>query len=84
MFKVVKAFYDLQDVTETKGGRIYQCYEAGDIYPRKGLNPSEGRIAELAGTDNAQGQPLIAVAEVPAEKKPVKKRKPSKKPEPDE
>lgn len=81
MFKVVKAFYDLQDVTETKGGRIYQRYEAGDIYPRKGLNPSEGRIAELSSSDNAQGQPLIAAD---GETKPAKKRKPSKKPEPDE
>lgn len=84
MFKVIKAFCDLQDATETKSGIVYHQYNVGDSYPRKGLNPSEGRIAELSGSDNAQGTPLIAVAEVPAEKKPVKKRKPSKKPEPDE
>lgn len=59
MYQVIKEFYDLQDATDTKSGVIYHHYQVGDTYPRKGLNPSEGRVAELAGPDNAQGQPLI-------------------------
>ena len=59
MYQVIKEFYDLQDATDTKSGVIYHHYQVGDTYPRKGLNPSEGRVTELAGPDNAQGRPLI-------------------------
>lgn len=59
MYRVVREFCDLQDAAGTKSGMVYHQYRPGDVYPRKGLNPSEGRIAELAGPDNAQGQPLI-------------------------
>lgn len=51
MWKVVKYFTDLQDEN--------YAYNVGDTYPRKGLNPSEERIAELSGSDNKQGVPLI-------------------------
>lgn len=59
MYKVIKAFHDLQDVKKTKSGEIYFEYRVGDTYPRKGLSPSEDRIAELAGDENKQGTPLI-------------------------
>ena len=52
-------FADLQD-----GNRIY---EAGDTYPRPGLDIPEARIAELAGSDNAMGYPLIQAVEQPVE-----------------
>lgn len=58
-YKVIRMFDDLQDYLETKSGRAYHRYEVGDDYPRKGVSPSEDRIAELAGEDNAQGTPLI-------------------------
>lgn len=51
MYKVIKYFTDLQDDNH--------AYNVGDTYPRKGLNPSEERIAELSGSDNKQGVPLI-------------------------
>lgn len=50
-YKVVKLFDDLQD-------DAYR-YQVGDTYPRKGLKPSEGRIKELLGSKNLQGEPLI-------------------------
>ncbi len=64
MYKVIKFFTDLQD------GNF--AYEVGDTFPRKGLEVTEDRLAELSGSDNRQGQPLIEkVAEAP--KKPAKK-----------
>lgn len=51
MYKVIKYFTDLQDDG--------YAYNVGDTYPRKGLNPSEERIAELSGSENKQGVPLI-------------------------
>lgn len=62
MYKVVKYFTDLQD-----GGNPYNV---GDTYPREGLKPSPGRIAELAGYENLQSKPLIEEV-----KKDVRKRK---------
>ena len=45
-------------------------YEAGEVYPRPGMSVSDGRLAELAGSDNRMGYPLIkAVPE--AQKRPV-------------
>lgn len=72
MYKVIKAFYDLQDVKETKNGPIYTEYKAGDTYPRKGLKPSAERITELLGSDNKQHTPLIEKPEEKPEKKPTK------------
>ena len=70
MYIVTKPFYDLQDVTKadhTKDGDIpreFWLYKAGDVYPRDGApEPSEQRIAELAGAYNKQGTPLIAWVE---------------------
>ena len=59
MYKVIKYFEDLQDNNRP--------YNAGDIFPREGLSVSEERLAELAGSDNKQGVPLI--------KKAVKRKK---------
>ena len=38
-------------------------YCTGDTYPREGLEPSEERIAELSGSDNKRGIPLIVAIE---------------------
>lgn len=59
---VLTRFADLQD-----GNRIY---EAGDEYPRLGFDVTPERLAELAGSDNRVGRPLIAHA-VEAPKTPV-------------
>lgn len=63
MFKVLKHFTDLQDNNH--------AYEAGDIYPREGLQPTAERIAELSGSNNKQGVPLIAP--IADKAKPVQK-----------
>ena len=63
MYRVIKAFADLQDVKKTKSGDLYHEYEIGDEYPRKGLKPSEERIAELSASDNLQKTPLIELIE---------------------
>ena len=59
---VLTRFADLQD-----GKHIY---EAGDEYPRLGFDVTPERLAELAGSDNRVGRPLIAHA-VEAPKTPV-------------
>lgn len=51
MYKVIKYFTDLQDKNHP--------YNVGDIFPRKGLEVTEERLAELAGNKNKQGVPLI-------------------------
>lgn len=63
MYKVIKKFHDLQDATKTKNGTIYHEYNVGDAFPRKGMDVSEERLAELAGPDNKQGVPLIELVE---------------------
>lgn len=60
MYQVVKYFVDLQDNNFE--------YKAGDLFPRPGLVVSEERLAELAGSENRQGVPLIQLVE------PKKKR----------
>lgn len=66
MYKVIKHFTDLQDNNHP--------YKAGDEFPRKGVNVTAERLAELAGKNNKQGVTLIqAVEEAP--KKPAKKAK---------
>lgn len=62
MYKVIKHFCDLQDKNHS--------YNEGDIFPRKGLEVSEERLAELAGNNNKQGKPLIELA---SKKAPAKK-----------
>lgn len=70
MYKVIKRFHDLQDVTKTKSGKIYHEYNVGDEYPRKGFKVSDERLKELSGNDNKQGVPLIEEVkeETPAKK----------------
>lgn len=63
MYKVIRHFVDLQDNNFS--------YEAGDVFPRSGLVVSEDRYAELAGSENKQGVPLIQLV---GEEKPKKKR----------
>ncbi len=63
MYKVIKKFHDLQDVTKTKSGNIYHEYNVGDVFPRNGMKVSEDRLKELAGKDNQQGVPLIEYVE---------------------
>lgn len=70
MYKVIRYFIDLQDNNHP--------YNAGDIFPRSGLKVTKERLAELAGSENLQGTPLIAeVAEKVAEvkKAPAKRAK---------
>ena len=55
MYKAIERFKDLKD-----DGFVY---EAGDRYPRKGKRVSKARIAELAGSDNKRGRPVIAEIE---------------------
>lgn len=63
MYQVIKNFSDLQDKVEVNGRVRYHEYKVGDVYPREGVNPSQKRIAELSGPDNAQKAPLIEWAE---------------------
>ena len=63
MYKVVRRFHDLQDAVKTKDGTVYFEYNAGDTFPRKGREVTEDRLAELAGSSNRQGVPLIELAE---------------------
>lgn len=63
MYTVLVRFADLQD-----NGFVYN---AGDTYPRKGLEPTADRINELASDRNKRGLTLI--------KKAVEKSKRNKK-----
>lgn len=65
MYKVLKMFDDLMDCKTVKGGKIPYRYEEGDLYPRPGAKTSPARIAELAGSQNLRGTPLIAPIEPP-------------------
>ena len=64
MYKVVKYFTDLHD-------NDYP-YNVGDVFPRKGVEVTEGRLAELAGSDNKQGMPLIELVKEEPKKQPKK------------
>ena len=65
MYKVIKHFIDLQDNNHS--------YNAGDIFPRSGLVVSDDRYAELAGSENKQGVPLIQLVEEKPKAKRAKK-----------
>lgn len=71
MYRVIKYFTDLHD------GDF--AYNAGDIFPRKGVSVSEARLAELAGSGNKQGQPLIELVKEAAPKSEEEKPKKAKK-----
>ncbi len=66
MYKVIKFFTDLHDKEHP--------YNVGDIFPREGVTVTEGRLAELAGNDNKQGQPLIEEVKTAAPKKAAPKK----------
>lgn len=51
MYVVIKAFTDLHDRNHP--------YNVGDSFPRKGIEVTEERLAELSGSSNKQGMPLI-------------------------
>lgn len=51
MYRAIEKFKDLKD-----DGRIY---DVGDKYPRKGKRVSKARLAELLGSDNKRGRPVI-------------------------
>lgn len=69
MYRVIKAFTDLQDNN--------YAYDPKDpsrnTYPRKGLNVLQSRINELASSKNRQGVPLIE--EIPEKVEETKKKK---------
>ena len=68
MYRVIKAFTDMQD-----DNYAYDpTNPARNTYPRKGLNVLQSRINELASNKNRQGVPLI-------EKIPEKVEEPKKK-----
>lgn len=67
MYKVINYFTDLQD-----NGF---AYNVGDTYPRNGLKVSPERIAELSGSNNKQGKPLIEEVKEPAKKAAKKAEK---------
>ena len=64
MYKALVYFKDLQDNR--------YAYNAGDVYPRKGLEVSEERIAELSGSNNRMGKPVIEFVEAPKKKRAKK------------
>lgn len=51
MYRVIRFFTDAQDNKH--------AYREGDIYPRKGVVPSDERIRELLSGNNFQRVPLI-------------------------
>lgn len=53
--KAGKHFIDLHDNDHS--------YNEGDIFPREGVDVSEERLKELAGSDNKQHTPLIELVE---------------------
>lgn len=65
MYEVIRYFVDLQDNNHP--------YNAGDVFPRSGLVVSENRLAELAGSENKQGVPLIQLVETAPKKKRARK-----------
>ena len=62
MYKAITHFTDLQD----KGYK----YQAGDVFPRKGYNPSKARITELLSSKNKRGESVIVeiIEETPIDK----------------
>lgn len=64
MYKVIKHFIDLHDNDHS--------YNEGDIFPREGVDVSEERIKELAGSDNKQHTPLIELVEEDESSRPLK------------
>ena len=73
MYKVIEYFTDLHD-------KEYP-YNVGDVFPREGIKVAEERFAELAGSSNRRGIPLIALVKEPeVVKEPKAVAKPRKAP----
>lgn len=67
MYRVLRFFVDLQDGNYP--------YNEGDTFPRVGVEVAEGRLSELASSDNLQGTPLIQfIEEAETPKKTTAKR----------
>ena len=71
MYKVIKFFVDLEDSNYP--------YNVGDVFPHKGAEVSAERLAELAGKNNKQGQPLIELVEEAPEAAEAPKKTAAKK-----
>ena len=68
MYRAVERFADLTDHNH--------LYNAGDVFPRQGLEVSGKRLAELASSANKAGRPLIKeIKEVEIVSEPKKKTK---------
>lgn len=67
MYKVIKAFTDLQDNN--------YLYKEGDEYPRKGFEVLPSRLKELATKANRRGEALIKEIEDEPKKKTTKSAK---------
>lgn len=65
MYRVLKAFTDLQD-----SGRVYR---EGDPFPAEGIEVAEARADELSGYQNRHREPLIVLV---GEKQVQKDEKP--------
>lgn len=67
MFKALSYFTDLQDNNYS--------YHAGDIYPRKGYEPTKERIKELSTDTNCRHVPVIVEIDAESPIKAVKEEK---------
>jgi len=65
MYEVIHFFTDLQDSSYP--------YNVGDEFPRHGMVASKERFAELSGSENKQGVPLIKEIKDVVENKSYKK-----------
>jgi len=68
--------HEFADVTDN--GHVYT---SGDAYPRDGLNPTCGRIAELLSNSNRIGEPLISKSDGSGGKRTKRKADSGKKSE---
>lgn len=68
------AFIVKEDFLDGQDNRY--IYRTGDTYPREGYVPTEERIAELCGNDNARGRAVIEA--LPEDTEPARKKSKSK------
>lgn len=66
MYKAIVDFVDLQDNHK---------YHVGDVFPRRGYDPGEERIAQLASADNKRGSAVIEEVSEKGADKPVEEPK---------
>lgn len=70
MYKAIKYFVDLQDNRHP--------YNAGDTFPRDGLEVSKERIIELSTAINKRNEPLITFIQDEVEQVPIIFEEPDK------